>query len=67
MSTYPNLNEPEILKTKTRDDENENLKYQTERHDHENTLKSPKIDNEYYKKEYKKMNKKKVLLIITEF
>ena len=48
------------------DDEIKNLKYQTKRHDHENILKSPKIDNEYYKKKYKSLNKKKVLLTITE-
>ena len=44
-----------ILK-KTRDDEIKNLKYQTEKHDHENILKSLKIDNEYYKKKYKSLN-----------
>ena len=37
-----------------------------EKHDHENILKSLKVDNEYNKKKYKKLNKKKVLLIITE-
>ena len=67
MTNYPNLNiEPELLNIKTRDDELKNLKYQTEKHDHEIILKSLKIDNEYYKKEYKNLNKKKVLLIITE-
>ena len=67
MSTYPNINnEPELLKIKTRDDEIRNLRYQAEKHDHENILKSLKIDNEYYKKKYKKLNKRKVLLIITE-
>ena len=67
MSTYPNLNnEPELLKIKTRDDEIEALKYQTEKHDHENILKSLKVDNDYYKKKYKNLNKKKILLIITE-
>ena len=66
MTTYPNLNEPELLKIKTRDDEIKNLKYHTEKHDHEIILKSPKIDNEYYKKKYKSLNKKKILLIITE-
>ena len=67
MSTYPDLkNEPELLKVKTRDDEIKNLKYQTEKHDYENILKSLKVDNEYYKKKYKNLNKKKVLLIITE-
>ena len=67
MSTYPGLkNEPELLKIKTRDDEIKNLKYQTEKHDHENILKSLKVDNDYYKKKYKSLNKKKILLIITE-
>ena len=67
MTTYPNLNnEPELLKIKTQADEIKNLKYQTEKHDHENILKSLKVDNDYYKKKYKNLNKKKVLLIITE-
>ena len=57
--TYPNIsNDPELLKIKTRDDEIKNIKYQQEKHDHENKLKSLKSDNESYKK--------KVLLIITE-
>ena len=49
MSTYPNLNnELELLKVvKTRDDEIKNLKYQTEKHDHEKILNSLKIDNDY--------------------
>ena len=58
MTTDPNLsNEPELLKIKTKDDEIENLKYETEnlkyyseRHNHENILKSLKVDNEDYKK-----------------
>ena len=54
------------MKIKTRDDEIKNLKYQTEKHDHENILKSLKIDDEHYKKKYKSLNKRKVLLIITE-
>ena len=67
MSTYPDLkNDIDLLKIKTRDDEKKNLKYQTEKHDHENILKSLKNDNEYYKKKYKSLNKKKILLIITE-
>ena len=67
MSNYPDLkNDVELLKIKTRDDEIKNLKYQTEKHDHENILKSLKNDNEYYKKKYKSLNKKKILLIITE-
>ena len=66
MNTYPNLNEPELLKIKTREDEIKNLKYQTEKHDHEKILKSLKIDNEYYRKKYKNLNKKKVFLIVSE-
>ena len=67
MSGYPDLkNEPELLKIRTRDDEIKHLKYQTEKHDFDNILKSLKNDNEYYKKKYKNLNKKKVLLIITE-
>ena len=50
MSTYPKMkNEAEYLKIKTRDDEIKNLKYQTEKHDHENKLKSLKIDIEHCK------------------
>ena len=67
MSGYPDIKiEPELLKIKTRDDEIKNLKYQTKKHDYENILKSLKVDNEYYKKKYKSLNKNKVLLIITE-
>ena len=67
MSAYHDFNnEPELLNIKTRDDEIENLKYQTEKHDHENILKSLKNDNESYKKKYKSLKEKKILLIITE-
>ena len=67
MSTYPKItNEPELLKIKTRDDEIRNLKYQTEKHDHENISKSLKIDTEYYMKNSKSVDKKKVLLNLTE-
>ena len=57
MTTYSDLkNEPEILTTKTQYDEIKNLKYQQERHNHENILKSLKVDNDYYKKKYKNLN-----------
>ena len=43
MSNYPDSkNETELIKNKTRDDEIKNLKYQTEKHDHENILKYSK-------------------------
>ena len=64
---YPSLNnDPELLKIKTKDDQLKELQYRSEKHDHENILKSLKADNEYYKKKYKSLNKKKILLIITE-
>ena len=68
MSGYPNLktDDVELLKIKTKDDQLKELQYKTEEHDFENILKSLKNDNESYKKKYKSLNKKKVLLIITE-
>ena len=67
MSTYPKkTNVPELLKIKTRDDDIKNIKYQTEKHDHENILKKLKIDNDNYKKNYKSLNKKKVIIINSE-
>ena len=68
MSTYPNLNESgaTLLKIKTRDDEIKKLKCQSEKHDRENLLKSLEMDNECYKKKYKSLNKKKILLSINE-
>ena len=67
MSTYPNFNnEIELLKIKTRDDKNKNLKYQTEKLGYEIILKSPKIDNDSYKRTYKSLNKKIVFMIVSE-
>ena len=68
MSGYPNLktDDVELLKIKTKDDQLRELQYKTEKHDHENILKSLKADNESIKKKYKSLNKKKILLIITE-
>ena len=45
MSKNPN-NEPELLKIQTRDDEIRDLKYKTEKHEYENSLKFLNIDNE---------------------
>ena len=68
MNVYPNLktDDVELLKIKTKDDQLKDLQYRTEKHDHENILKSLKSDNESYKKKYKSLNKKKIFLIITE-
>ena len=68
MSNYPNLktDDVELLNTKTKDDQLKELQYKTEKHDFEKILKSLKSDNESYKKKYKSLNKKKILLIITE-
>ena len=43
------------LEITRKDDEIKNLKYKIEKHDNENVLKSPKIDNEPYKKILKKI------------
>ena len=68
MSVYPNLktDDVELLKIETKDDQLKELQYKTEKHDFENILKSLKNDNESYKKRYKSLNKKKILLIVTE-
>ena len=68
MSVYPNLksDDVEILKIKTKDDQLKELQYKTEKHDFEIILKLLKSDNESYKKKYKSLNIKKILLIITE-
>ena len=58
--------DPELLKIKTEDDEIKELKCKSEKHDNENILRFLKIDDEYYKKKYKSLNKKKELLIIKE-
>ena len=59
----PNIkNEPELPKIKARDDEIKNLKLQTEKHDHENILKSLKIYYEYYKKKHRKLKKKESII-----
>ena len=68
MGTYPNLNiEPELLKINTKDGEIKDLKYKTEKQDYDNTLKSLKIDSEYYKKKYKSLNKKKHSRLFQKF
>ena len=68
MSTNPNLKneDPTLLKTTTKDDQLKELQNKTEKHDHENIINSLKYDNEYLKKKYEILNKKKVILIITE-
>ena len=65
--TYPELKqEAQLLKITPKDVEIKELKYKTEVHDYENILKSLKVDNEYYKKKFKNLNKKKVYFSILE-
>ena len=59
--------DPTLLKITIKANESKELKFKTEIHDHENLLKSLKIDIEYYIKKYKSLNKKKTLLIVAEF
>ena len=67
MSAYSDLkSDVELLKIKTKDDQLTELQYKTEKHDFENILKSLKNDNDYYKKKYNNLNKKKFLLIVSE-
>ena len=54
------------MKIKTKDDQLKELQCRTEKHDYENILKSLKAENEKYKKIYKSLNKKKIILITTE-
>ena len=68
MSGYPKwkIDDVELSNIITKYDQSKELQYKTEKHGHQIILKSLKIDNEYYKKKYKSLNKKKVLLYITE-
>ena len=59
-------NDVNLLKVTTTDDEIKELKYKTEKREHENILKSLKIDSECYKKKYKSLNKKKIYISILE-
>ena len=68
MTTYPNLqNDPELLRVKTKDDEIKDLKYKTEKHDYENILNSPKIDNEIFEKYIRVQIKRKYLRLSQKF
>ena len=64
MTTYPRLkNEyPTFLKITAKDGQLEELQYRTEKHDHENILKSLKIDNDFFKKKYKSLNKTSIII-----
>ena len=64
--TKPDKKDPTLLKMRTNDDEIQNVKYKTEKKDHENIFKSLKIDKELDKKNYRSLNKKKILLSGTE-
>ena len=58
--SYPNLiNDPELLKMKTKFDQLKELDYKTEKQDREKILKSFKSDNEYYRKKYSSLKKRK--------
>ena len=55
-----------MLKITTKDDEIKTLKYKTEKHDYENIPKNLKNDNEYYKKKYTSLKKKKIYITVLE-
>ena len=59
---YPKIEkneDPTLLKITTQSDEIKELNYKTQKHDHENLLKSLKTDNESYRRNCRKLNKKK--------
>ena len=58
--------DPELLKFKTKDDEIEELKVWTEKHDNEKNLKSLKIGIDYLRKNYKNSIGRKKRLIFSE-
>ena len=61
--SYPKINnDPELLKVKTRDDEMKDMKYKTEKYDHENIIKSLKIDKDHSNQNYSKRKKKKIFI-----
>ena len=55
MSKYPIINiEPELVRIKNRDEEiQKKLRHQTEKHDHQNILKSPKNDKNILRRNVK--------------
>ena len=69
MTSFSNLHkeiEPELLTIRQKDIDIKDLQYKTEVHDYESILKSLKVDNNYYKKKYKSLNKKKVYVSVLE-
>ena len=56
---FPNLKneDPTLLKITTKDEKNRELKYKTEKQDHEIILNSLKSDREFYKHKYKSLKK----------
>ena len=64
---YPILKseDPTLLK-KTKVDEIKELKYETEKHDQQNFMKSLKNDIDFYIKKYECLKKMEVLIFITE-
>ena len=57
--------DPELLKTKRKDEEIKKLKNKTGKHGYENKLKSLIIDGEYYKKKCENLNERKLLVFFT--
>ena len=56
-----------LLKKTTWDDEIKELSYETEKPDHENVFKSPKVDGDYCKKKHRSFINKRKILSSSEF
>ena len=63
---YPNLSDSELLKIKTKDDQLKELQKKTKKHDQENLLKSPKVDDEFMRS-IKNLNKRKFCFLSLEY
>ena len=65
--TYANVKEnPGLLKIPTKDDKNNKLKHEAEKNVYEKKLKSLQAGNEYQRRKYKTMNRRKLPMFIGE-
>ena len=59
MTSPSSKEDPTLLQIRSKDDGIKSLKIKTDEHYFEKTLKSLRIDKDYYSKKYTKTNKKK--------
>ena len=66
---YPNLKNKDqsLLKIRTKDNEIEELKFKTEKHDHEKFSNFSTINNDYHKEKYKSLKKRRQFYLFLNF